>query len=115
VNPNPSWSAAARQDQSLDELKELLRIPRSHPARAQAGHKRAAGGWRRAKGGLTSVTVMPTDGHPVVYADTCRPDRTSQPCCGYYDVQRSTRRVVDQRSVRAGDSGRDLFARGART
>ncbi|HJX41368.1 MAG TPA: hypothetical protein VJ345_07900, partial [Anaerolineales bacterium] len=73
MDPNPSLEyAAARQDQSLDELKELLRIPSVSTLPEHKPDMQRAAKWLAARmkaAGLTSVAVMPTDGHPVVYAE----------------------------------------------
>src|SRR3989337_3867043 len=120
MDPSPSLEyAAARQDQSLDELKDFLGIasvstlPEHKPDMQRAAKWLAA---RMKKAGLTSVEVMPTAGHPVVYAErmeagSAKPTRLVY---GHYDVQ-----PVDPLDLWISDPfepeirAEDLFARGA--
>ena len=120
LDPNPPLEyAAARQDQSLDELKDLLRIPSVSTLPEHKPDMQRAAEWlavRMKKAGLTSVAVMPTDGHPVVYAEHMQAgsDKPTVLVYGHYDVQ-----PVDPLDLWISDPfepeirGEDLFARGA--
>lgn len=75
----------------LDELLEFLRIPsistlpehRNDVARAA---EFVAGSLKRA--GLENIEIIPTDGHPLVYADWLHaPGKPTVLCYGHYDVQ----------------------------
>jgi acetylornithine deacetylase/succinyl-diaminopimelate desuccinylase-like protein len=79
------------QDRFLEELKNFLRIPSistlpehrgdiDHAARFVAENLSAAG--------LENVEIIPTDGHPLVYADWLHAaDKPTVLCYGHYDVQ----------------------------
>ena len=73
------------------ELHELLRIPSLSGDPAYAGEVRRAAEWLAAHLhalGLESVRVMPTAGHPVVYAEWlgAGPDKPTALVYGHYDV-----------------------------
>ena len=73
------------------ELHELLRIPSLSGDPAYAGEVRLAAEWLAAHLhalGLESVRVMPTAGHPVVYAEWlgAGPDKPTALVYGHYDV-----------------------------
>jgi acetylornithine deacetylase/succinyl-diaminopimelate desuccinylase-like protein len=126
--------AEAHGQRFLAELKEFIRFPTisAHPQRAGAIRQCAA--WlanhlRRI--GMNNVNLIPTHGHPVVYADYCRRDggrsneglmhlaRTAARCrtvliYGHYDVQpvdplREWHSPPFEPMVR----GEDLYGRGA--
>ena len=79
------------QDRFLDELKTFLTIPSistlpehrgdiGRAARFVAGNLSAAG--------MENVEIIPTAGHPLVYADWMRaPGKPTVLCYGHYDVQ----------------------------
>jgi len=81
----------ANKDRFLDELFELLRIPSisADPAYKEAVREAAdyvAGNLRQA--GVDLVEVVPTGGHPIVYAEKIIDDhRPTILVYGHYDVQ----------------------------
>jgi acetylornithine deacetylase/succinyl-diaminopimelate desuccinylase-like protein len=115
----PQEYAAARHDQALEELKEFLRIPSVSTLPEHKPDMQRAAEWlaaRMERAGLSSVAIMPTQGHPVVYAEHlgAGPDRPTVLVYGHYDVQ-----PVDPLDLWVSDPfqpevrGEDLFARGA--
>src|SRR5947209_20561843 len=71
----PAWQSYLqnRQDQSLAELLDLLRIPSISALPEHTGDVQAAATWvadRLRAAGVEHVQVMPTGGHPVVYGDS---------------------------------------------
>ena len=88
----PLAYAQAHRGRFLDELKEFLAIP---SVSTQPQHKpdvARAAGWLRDKllaAGFPKATVMPTAGHPVVYAEwtAAGPDAPTVLIYGHYDVQ----------------------------
>ncbi|MBN1814207.1 MAG: dipeptidase [Anaerolineae bacterium] len=84
--------ARANQDRFLEELIEFLSIP---SIGAQPEHKpdiEHAAAWLRdelLKAGFAKADVMPTAGHPVVYAEwlAAGPDAPTILVYGHYDVQ----------------------------
>ncbi len=79
------------RDRLLAELKEFIRIPSiSTLPENQPDVERAAGfvaGSLRAAG-MENVEVIPTAGHPLVYADWMHaPGKPTVLCYGHYDVQ----------------------------
>ncbi len=110
-------------ERQLEQLKEWLRIPSIstlpehredvvRAARWLADHLQAIG--------LEHATLIPTEGHPLVYADWLHagPDKPTVLVYGHYDVQ-----PVDpleqwetppfEPTVKEGPQGPDLYARGA--
>ena len=81
----------ANRARFLDELFQLLRIPSiSTLPEYRADVERAARFVAEALGaaGLEHVAVIPTGGHPLVYADWLHaPGRPTVLCYGHYDVQ----------------------------
>lgn len=84
----------ARQNQGrfLDDLKELLRIPSistdpEHSADMQRAAEWVAGQLRSI--GMSNVQIMPTGGHPVVYAEWLKAPGSAPTVMiyGHYDVQ----------------------------
>ncbi len=81
----------ARRDQHLSELFDFLRIP---SVSAKSEHKpdiERAAQWvaeNLAKAGFTSVEVIPTNLHPLVYAESLQaPGKPTILFYGHYDVQ----------------------------
>jgi len=78
-------------DRLLDELKEFLRIPSisTSPQHAADVARAAEFAASKLKGaGLQNVEVIPTDRHPLVYADWLHaPGKPTVLCYGHYDVQ----------------------------
>ncbi|HMN30481.1 MAG TPA: dipeptidase [Caldilineaceae bacterium] len=79
------------QDRYLAELVDFLRIPSISSLPEHAGDVQRAGEWvadRLRRAGLDNVTVMPTGGHPVVYADWLHaPGKPTVMIYGHFDVQ----------------------------
>ena len=75
----------------LDELKEFLRIPSvstlpEHKQDVQRAAEFVGNALRKA--GMENVEVIPTDRHPLVYADWLHaPGKPTVLCYGHYDVQ----------------------------
>jgi acetylornithine deacetylase/succinyl-diaminopimelate desuccinylase-like protein len=74
----------------LDELVELLRVPSVSSAPEHAADVERAAAWvvdRLTRAGLEHAAVMPTGGHPVVYADWLHaPGRPTVMLYGHFDV-----------------------------
>jgi acetylornithine deacetylase/succinyl-diaminopimelate desuccinylase-like protein len=115
---NPLDYARAHSAEALAELEEFLRIP---SISTQAEHKpdmHKAAGWLRDQllaAGFPRAEVMPTAGHPVVYAEwQPHPGRPTILVYGHYDVQPADPvdlwRTPPFSPTRIGD---DLFCRGA--
>jgi len=79
------------RQRALDELFDLLRIPSiSTLPEHRADVSRAADFVFRAlrAAGLENVEIIPTEGHPLVYADWLHaPGKPTVLCYGHYDVQ----------------------------
>ncbi|MBI2164240.1 MAG: dipeptidase [candidate division NC10 bacterium] len=80
-----------RRDAFVEELKAFLRIPSvstksEHKGDVQKAAEWLAGEMRRI--GLEHIQILPTAGHPVVYADWLRaPGKPTALIYGHYDVQ----------------------------
>lgn len=81
----------ARGVVSLDELETFLRIPSISALPEHEGDVRRAAEWvadRLQVAGMKGARVLPTGGHPVVYAEWLhRPDRPTVLIYGHFDVQ----------------------------
>jgi acetylornithine deacetylase/succinyl-diaminopimelate desuccinylase-like protein len=85
--------AFARQNQKrfLSELKDLLRIPSvstapEHKSDVQRAAEFVANDLRRI--GMENVEIIPTKGHPLIYADWLHaPGKPTALCYAHYDVQ----------------------------
>jgi acetylornithine deacetylase/succinyl-diaminopimelate desuccinylase-like protein len=79
------------QPRFLDELLELLRIPSISAISAHAGDVRRAAEWVAARvtaAGMEHAQILPTEGHPVVYADWLHaPGKPTVMIYGHFDVQ----------------------------
>ncbi len=79
------------RDRLLSELKEFIRIPSISTLPEHAGDVRRAAefvaeGLRRV--GMENIEIIPTAGHPLVYADWMHaPGKPTVLCYGHYDVQ----------------------------
>src|SRR5262245_57637450 len=119
MSPVPALNYShAHRRRFLSELKEFVRFPTisAQPKYAKAMRDCAAWLSNHLRGiGLEHVQVIPTRGHPVIYADHCHvPGDSTVLVYGHYDVQ-----PVDpigewqsppfEPTVR----GEDLYARGA--
>src|ERR1700691_5323283 len=78
-------------DRLLEELKEFLRIPSistlpEHRGDIDRAAEFVANGLRTV--GMENVEIVPTAGHPLVYADWMHaPGKPTVLCYGHYDVQ----------------------------
>lgn len=83
--------ACARREQILSEYQDLLRIPSVSTLPEHREDVRRAAEWLADKLralGMAIVEVMPTPGHPVVYAESgMKPGRPTVLVYGHYDVQ----------------------------
>src|SRR3954463_11956402 len=79
------------RDRFLSELKDFIRIPSISTLPENAGEVRRAAEFvadalRRV--GMENVEIIPTAGHPLVYADWLHaPGKPTVLCYGHYDVQ----------------------------
>src|ERR1700730_14810071 len=108
----------SNQDRFLEELKEFLRIPSISTLPEYRGDidraaEFVAGSLRSA--GMENIEIIPTAGHPLVYADWLHaPGKPTVLCYGHYDVQPADPLELwhtppFEPTVRGGD----LFARGS--
>lgn len=84
--------AASNREENLDYLKSLLRIPSVSTLPERQPDVQQAAQWladKLAAIGLENVKIMPTPGHPVVYADWLHAgaDAPTVIVYGHYDVQ----------------------------
>lgn len=81
----------ANRERFLDEYLDLLRIPSISALPEHAGDVQRAAQWvaeRLEAAGLEHVEVLPTGGHPVVYADWLHaPGKPTILLYGHFDVQ----------------------------
>jgi acetylornithine deacetylase/succinyl-diaminopimelate desuccinylase-like protein len=83
--------ARENQQRFLSELKDLLRIPSistlpEHKSDVQRAAEFIASELRRV--GMNNVEVIPTSGHPLIYADWLHaPGKPTVLCYSHYDVQ----------------------------
>jgi acetylornithine deacetylase/succinyl-diaminopimelate desuccinylase-like protein len=88
-----NWEAYLNEQQPrfLSELQEFLRIPSISAIPAHAPDVQQAGEWvatRCAAAGLENIQILPTGGHPVVYADWLHaPGKPTVLIYGHFDVQ----------------------------
>ncbi len=82
---------ATHKDRFLDELLEFLRIPSVSADPAYGNDVKRAADWLAEKfrqAGVDSVEIVPTQGHPIVYAEKITgPDLPTVLVYGHYDVQ----------------------------
>ncbi|MEN6478073.1 MAG: dipeptidase [Anaerolineales bacterium] len=87
----PQAYLAHHRQRHLDELVEFLRIPSMSAPAESAGEVARAAEWVANKLqhiGAEHVAIMPTGGHPVVYADWLHaPDKPTYLIYGHFDVQ----------------------------
>src|SRR5262245_27701894 len=88
-----SWSSYldTNQPRFLDELLDFLRIPSISAISAHAPDVHRAAEWVAARvtaAGLEHAQILPTGGHPVVYADWLHaPGKPTVMVYGHFDVQ----------------------------
>ena len=81
----------SNQERFLEELKQFLRIPSistlpEHRGDIDRAAQFVADGLRNA--GMENIEIIPTAGHPLVYADWLHaPGKPTVLCYGHYDVQ----------------------------
>lgn len=79
------------QDRHLEQFVRFLSFPSISAQPAMAGHVRENAEWlaeQFRKAGFIKAQVMPTGGHPVVYAEHCaQPGKPTVLFYGHYDVQ----------------------------
>ncbi|QJC53472.1 dipeptidase [Paenibacillus albicereus] len=82
---------SSHREAQLEELMQWLRIPSISAISAHAEDVQTAASWLAdtlRRGGLENVEIMPTGGHPVVYADYIHaPGKPTVLVYGHYDVQ----------------------------
>jgi acetylornithine deacetylase/succinyl-diaminopimelate desuccinylase-like protein len=89
----PAWETYldAEQPRFTDELLDFLRIPSISAIPAHAADVQRAAEWvaaRVAAAGLEHIQILPTGGHPVVYADWLHaPGKPTVLIYGHFDVQ----------------------------
>jgi acetylornithine deacetylase/succinyl-diaminopimelate desuccinylase-like protein len=112
----------SRREQSLNDLKEFLRIPSVSAQPAHAADVKRCAEWivARLKSANLSASIRPTPGHPIVIAkNEHKPGRPTVLFYGHYDVQppephdKWTTPAFEP-TVRKTDAGTDaVYARGA--
>ena len=89
--PNSAEYVDQHRDRMLDELKDFLRIPSISTLPEHAADVARAAEWTAQKlrdAGLENVEIIPTERHPLVYADWMHaPGKPTVLCYGHYDVQ----------------------------
>ncbi len=83
--------ARSNRDRFLDEYKDLLRIPSISTLPEHKGDVVRTAEWLTGQLrsiGLPTVSIIPTEGHPVVYAESApTPGKPTVLVYGHYDVQ----------------------------
>jgi acetylornithine deacetylase/succinyl-diaminopimelate desuccinylase-like protein len=116
---DPLAYARANQDQFLPELIEFLRIPSVSTQPEHRPDIERAARWLRDQllaAGFPVAQVMPTPGHPVVYAEwlAAGPQAPTVLIYGHYDVQPpDPLELWDSPPFEPTVVGDDVFARGA--
>ncbi|NTW02305.1 MAG: M20 family dipeptidase, partial [Oscillochloris sp.] len=88
----PTWKQYLEENQPrfTEELIAFLSIPSISAISAHAGDVQRAAEWvaaRVAATGMEHVQILPTGGHPVVYADWLHaPDKPTVMIYGHFDV-----------------------------
>lgn len=89
--PSPTSYLSDHQPRFLAELLDFLRIPSISAISAHAADVRRAADWVAARvtaAGMEHVQILPTGGHPVVYADWLHaPGKPTILIYGHFDVQ----------------------------
>ena len=82
---------ASRQKAYIDQLADFLRIPSVSSLKEHDADVARAAEWvaeRLKQAGMETVEILPTAGHPVVYAEWVQaPDKPTVLVYGHYDVQ----------------------------
>jgi acetylornithine deacetylase/succinyl-diaminopimelate desuccinylase-like protein len=91
VPPSTNAFVEANKERLLDELKTFLRIPSVSTLPEHAGDVRRAAEFvadALRTAGLENIEIIPTDLHPLVYADWLHaPGKPTVLCYGHFDVQ----------------------------
>lgn len=91
MSPTTVEYVDSHRDRLLDELKQFLRIPSISAQPAHASDVQRAAHFVAASltdAGMEHVEIIPTAGHPLVYADWLHaPGKPTVLCYGHYDVQ----------------------------
>jgi acetylornithine deacetylase/succinyl-diaminopimelate desuccinylase-like protein len=92
MNDSPAIAyARANRARFLEELKELLRIPSVSTLPEHQPDMLRAARWVAedlTRTGMEHAEIIPTEGHPLVYADWLHaPEKPTVLCYGHYDVQ----------------------------
>ena len=89
--PNTAEYVDQHRHRLLDELKDFLRIPSISTLPEHAADVARAAEWTAQElrdAGLENVEIIPTQRHPLVYADWMHaPGKPTVLCYGHYDVQ----------------------------
>lgn len=106
------------REEALDELKEFLRIPSVSTLSQHKADVQRAAEWLAASlttAGLENVTISPTAGHPVVYADWLHaPGKPTVLVYGHYDVQPADPlNLWETPAFEPTERNGNLFARGS--
>jgi acetylornithine deacetylase/succinyl-diaminopimelate desuccinylase-like protein len=89
----PSWSSYLdeQQPQFVEQLLDFLRIPSVSAISTHSGDVQRAAEWvaaRASAAGMENVQILPTGGHPVVYADWLHaPGKPTVMIYGHFDTQ----------------------------
>jgi acetylornithine deacetylase/succinyl-diaminopimelate desuccinylase-like protein len=108
---------AQNRNRLLSELKEFLRIPSISTLpehRADIDQAASFVAKRLSAAGLENVEVIPTPGHPLVYADWLHaPSKPTVLCYGHYDVQPADPlELWTSPPFEPAERGGNLYARG---
>jgi acetylornithine deacetylase/succinyl-diaminopimelate desuccinylase-like protein len=91
VSPSTNAYVESNQERLLEELKQFLRIPSVSTLPEHKGDVRRAAEFVAASltaCGMEHVEIIPTAGHPLVYADWLHaPGKPTVLCYGHFDVQ----------------------------
>lgn len=91
MSPTTVEYVDSHRERLLDELKQFLRIPSISAQPAHANDVQRAAHFVAASltdAGMEHVEIIPTAGHPLVYADWLHaPGKPTVLCYGHYDVQ----------------------------
>ncbi|SFD98702.1 dipeptidase [Nitrosomonas sp. Nm166] len=109
---------SAKRTRFVSELKEFIRFPSVSAQPEHAGDLKRCAAWlaeHLQRIGMERVAVVPTDSHPIVYAESCHaPWRPTVLIYGHYDVQPAAP-LIKWRSppFKPVMRGNDLYGRGA--
>lgn len=106
------------REEALDELKEFLRIPSVSTLSQHKGDVQRAAEWLAnalTTAGLENVTISPTAGHPIVYADWLHASgKPTVLVYGHYDVQPADPlNLWETPAFEPTERNGNLFARGS--